>query len=403
MASAPKMNSVKGVGKQKASEQTAKSEVGASDPSLFQQAMWAARELWMGPLDGEPGKIGELENETWDCECSTREAICGAEPTKKLSALRHGLDELQKRLCASATRYYNKCFRLALRNRTELDATFSVVAAELGRTSHISNPAEFARAFTIGDLSTFLGVTEFDGKEKAQEIGFDGRVREFIRHVCGDYSHVLVADPDAEKNKTFLLPRWPTGRTVGARMAQWWRPPANGDESSPVSIEETEWFILGAEEMLIKNLRRAIAHAHRLALVDLANVVIITPSPSDMGVIAANVSQKASTKPINSRRSDKRSFRLGVMFEAIKSGKRGLDYCNFLSENGLTTPESWRGDSCPESYPLAYQRGGRPGNLYRKFIRSEKCRSGRLRSRLELEDPAELRRILSIANRTPRH
>jgi hypothetical protein len=266
------MKPVESARKQKGPAQTPNSEADTSAPSLFQQGMFAARDLWMGPINGEPGKIGELENETWACERSTAEAIRGAEPTRKLSALSHGVDELQERLCASGKRYYNECFELALRNRAELDATLSVVAGELGRTPPVSNPAEFARVWTIGDLSAFLRVSALDGKEKAQEIGSDGRVREFIRHVCGDYSDVLV-DPDAEQNKVFLLPRWPTGRGIAARLAQWWLPPANGDESSSLTREETEEFILGTEEILIKKLRRAIAHAHRLALVKQASVI----------------------------------------------------------------------------------------------------------------------------------
>ena len=333
MATAPKMKPVKGAGKPKGPAQTPKSEDDTSNPSLFQQAMFAAQGLWLGPSDGELGKIGELDNETWDCECSTREAIRGAEPIKKLSALRHGVDELQEKLCASATGYYNKCFERALRNRAELDATLSVVAAELGRTSHVSNPAEFARTCTTADLSTFLRVTALDGKEKAQEIGSDGRVREFIRHVCGDYSDVLV-NPDAEQNVVFLLPRWPTGSGIGARMAQWWLPPANGDESSPLTLGETEHFILGTEEILIKNLRRAIAHAHRLALVDQAVSL-------ETGVAAANVSQKSRTNSTirNYRSQVKRHIK---NFLTNSPRATALQVCEYLDEQVVDDiPSSW--------------------------------------------------------------
>ena len=400
MATAPKMKPVKGAGKQKGPAQTPNSEADTSAPSLFQQGMWAARDLWMGPPDGEPG---ELEKETRACETSTEEAIRSAEPTKKLPALRHGVDELQEKLCASATAYYNKCFELALRNRAELDTTLSVVAAELCRTAPVSNPAEFARAWTTADLSTFLRVTALDGKEKAQEIGSDGRVREFIRHVCGDYSDVLVLDPEAEQNKVFLLPRWPIGRTVGARMAQWWRPPANGDESGPLNLEETEHFILGTEEILIKNLRRAIAHAHRRALVDQANVLITTSSLSDTSMIAANVSENGRTKP-TPRRSNERIFRMSVIFKALDAGKTGLDYCDFLGRHKLTTPKPWQLDDCgcPASYSLAYQEVKKKGRKYRRLIVQEKSRHCALRSELERENPASLRRIIASADQIPR-
>src|SRR5258708_490440 len=100
VSTAPKIKPVKGAGKQKGPAQTARGEADISTPSLFQQAVCAARDLWLGPPDGELGKIGELENETWGCERSTAEAIRSAEPTKKLSALRRGVDELQDKLCA---------------------------------------------------------------------------------------------------------------------------------------------------------------------------------------------------------------------------------------------------------------------------------------------------------------
>ena len=84
--------------------------------SAFEQALNAARDLLLGPPEGEPGKIGELENETWGCERSTAEAILGTQPTEKRSAFYHGFDELREKLCAAATKYYNTCFELALSN-----------------------------------------------------------------------------------------------------------------------------------------------------------------------------------------------------------------------------------------------------------------------------------------------
>ena len=211
----------------------------------------------------------------------------------------------------------------------------------------------------------------------------------------------MVVDPDAEQNIVFLLPRWPIGRTVGAKMAQWWLPPANGDESRPLTLEETEHFILGTEEILIKNLRRAIADAHRFALVDQANVVITTSSPSDTGVITANVSQYGRTRPAIHTRSDERSFRLGVIFKAIESRKKGLEYCCFLRDNGLSTPKTWQLEGCDQNYVLVYQDVRKKSRKHRVLIFKEKSRSGALRCKLERENPAELRRILATANRTP--
>jgi hypothetical protein len=122
-----------------------------------------------------------------------------------------------------------------------------------------------------------LRVTALDGKEKAQEIGSNGRVREFVRHACGDYFDVLPSLITGQ-NTIFRLPQWPTGLSFGSRLAQRPITPANGDESSTLS-KETEEFILGVEETLIKNLRVAVAHAHRIALVKLSTTGIATPVP----------------------------------------------------------------------------------------------------------------------------
>jgi hypothetical protein len=269
----------KAAGKQKTPAQTASGEADnistrTSTLSLFEQALCAARELWLGPPVGEPGKIGELENETLRCEHSTAQAILAAQPTEKLSAFYHGFDDLQEKLCAAAAKYYNACFELALRNGVELDAT-----------RRINNPAEFARSLTSVDLSTFLRITALDGKE-AREIGSNGRVREFVRHACGDYFDVLPSLLTGQ-NTIFRLPRWPTGRSFGSRIAQRPITPANGDESSTLSVEETEEFILGVEETLIKNLRVAIADAHRIALVKLSTTGIATPVPLKTAPVSA--------------------------------------------------------------------------------------------------------------------
>jgi hypothetical protein len=99
------------------------------------------------------------------------------------------------------------------------------------------------------------------------------------------------------------------------------------------------------------------------------------------------------------QRSDKVCFRHGIIFRAIEARKTGLDYCDFLHDHGLNTPDSWRGDGCPDNYSLAYVRPGRKGNEWRDKIHKEKNRNDTLGSKLEREDPAELKRILGISRR----
>lgn len=51
------------------------------------------------------------------------------------------------------------------------------------------------------------------------------------------------------------------------------------DESKTINSDETDEFILGVEEALIMNLRLAISHAHRMALVKLGKSVTAPTSP----------------------------------------------------------------------------------------------------------------------------
>jgi hypothetical protein len=101
--------------------------------------------------------------------------------------------------------------------------------------------------------------------------------------------------------------------------------------------------------------------------------------------------------PTTYKRADKVCFRQGVIFRAIEAGLKGLEYCNFLRDNGLTTP--WTAEGCPESYPLAYERPFPRGRRWQQLIRSEKSRHNTLRSKLERAAPSELRRILEISRR----
>jgi hypothetical protein len=169
----------------------------AAGLSPFHQAVRAARELWLGAPAGELQSSGELENEAYYC---------------------------------SVINYYNMCFELASNNRRELEGS----------------PAEFARSRTTADLSTFLRVTPLGGNERAREIDSNGRVREFVRHACGDYFDV-VPSLVAEQSAVFLFPRWPAKRSFGSKIGQMSKALTPGAESNTLTIEETEAFILSAE------------------------------------------------------------------------------------------------------------------------------------------------------------
>src|SRR5271157_1243075 len=108
----------------------------------------------------------ELKRKTSECEKSTGLAIFEARPTEKLRALDAGIDEWAKALCAAAVKYYDTCFELGRRS-----------GADLGG----KQPAEFAYGWTDRVLSMFLRLNALDGAES----NFDGRVRQFIRDVCG--------------------------------------------------------------------------------------------------------------------------------------------------------------------------------------------------------------------------
>jgi hypothetical protein len=394
VATAAKIKPAKADGKQEIAAQPASAapqnaSTKAAILAPFKQARLAIERGYLGPPEGEHGKVGRLVDETSQCESSTKRAILAANPTEKLTAFVSGFNEWQEKLCASATACYGELFQLAVSDRAQPDAP----------------PADFASSFTHACLSTFLRVTALGGAEEAREIDSNGRVRWFVRHACGDYSDDYPSSYglSAGQSVGFRLPQYLSGvwrvRSMLAQRAGhpkgYTVPPA----TDRLSIEETEKFILEKEQTLIKRVRDAIAEAHREALIDLGEIGTAVAWPSETGAVAVSLSQKNYTRPKTSKRSDKVCFRLGVIFRAIEAGKTGLDYCKFLDANGLTTPDSWRGDGCPESYFLAYQKVGRLGRLFQHRINTEHTRNGTLRSKLEREDPAELKRILDISRR----
>ena len=146
---------------------------------------------------------------------STGLAIWSAQPTAKLRALDAGIDEWEKALCAAAIEYYDTCFELGRRNKTDLGG---------------KQPAEFAYGLTARALSTFLRVNALDGAEENS----DGRVRQFLRRCvwatrrgCGQLAGVL-ARPCTDLG----FPSTMVGGQVQFRRSDSWKAEAASDGHS---------------------------------------------------------------------------------------------------------------------------------------------------------------------------
>jgi hypothetical protein len=265
----------------------------------------------------------QLQNKTTQCEQATTKAIRLAHSAQKLPALNAGLEEWESALCAAASTYYNDCFKIVLNHRDDL---------------RDEKPADFANRSTSGFLSDFLRVRALDG----EEIDSNGRAREFIRHACEDSTNV---GSDPVQGTLFRLPYWVPRRSFGTRLYL------------------SDGFILKAEAKLTAELRAALSRAYDRAVIETAQ----TPAPRA-------ASAQTAESPRTYKRSDKKCFRQGVIFKALEAGLEGQDYADFLRDNGLTTPDSWSGDGCPESYSLAYMRPGRKVTTGEK--KSTKKRAG---------------------------
>jgi hypothetical protein len=235
-----------------------------------------------------------------------------------------------------------------------------------------------------------------NGNDSTREIDSNGRVREFVRHVCGDYSDV-VPGLDAEQNAVFLFPRWPSRRTFGSKIGQESKAPTTGVESSTLIAKETTEFILGAEETLVKNLRRAIADAHRKATVQTAQ----TPAPRSADVHAT---APRSAEPVHGVRSRTATARIALdpirqhrqacIFAAIRERVKGLAYCESLARKQLRVSTVWRASGCPKEYPDAYLK-----KKWRKLINQEKSRHGAQLAILDRTSPGEVDKIIRLVVR----
>src|SRR5271165_5536521 len=220
--------------------------------------------------------IKKLKSETSKCEVSTWSAIFEAqEPPEKRRALDAGIDEWAKALCAAAVKYYDTCFELGRRSGPDLDG---------------KQPAEFAYGWTAKVLSMFLRLNALDGAEENS----DGRVRQFIRDVCGppdvDVDNLPALSLDPAPSQAFRLPTWAAKYTFGDRIAGKSKRPTTGT----LSTEQTESVILGKQARLTARLLESLLDTYRDALITLG----MSPSPSSKQEAPIVVTQAKPLKPL---------------------------------------------------------------------------------------------------------
>jgi hypothetical protein len=183
----------------------------------------------------------KLESETSRCEQLTADAIRAAQPARKLSALDSGIEQWKKALCNSAVWYYHTSFKLVLNNSASRDQ---------------KSPADVAYDNTVTGLSVFLRINALDGEAESS----DGRVRDFIRHACGDWRDVVDLLGDSGP---FQLPSWAQRRGFGAKIAGW--PTPTQDPNHTLSSEYAERFILDAQAKVTEGLLSMLSRARREA------------------------------------------------------------------------------------------------------------------------------------------
>ena len=322
MSTAPRTKPAKVVGKEKTPAQSRTSTPAKTViPSPFEICLRALRERYLGPPPGEDGRAGKFQSETLKCERSTKLAILYADPTQKLEAYEVGFSQLQEDLRGATLACHDDCFKFVEKNRSECKTP----------------SAEFATSFTQDCLSTFLRVTPLNSGEEVREIASNGRVRWFVRHVCGDWSDVFPDSCGLHHGElpSFRLQQWSSWLwMVRAKLASQLRhrnrttvpmnqPLSSNHESpapaqpfpvpgqahiddnivepeeeeiapftvapytDPLSMEETEEFILKQQQTLIKELRDAVADAHRVALIETANTNLSDVTDGKTGITTA--------------------------------------------------------------------------------------------------------------------
>jgi hypothetical protein len=300
--------------------------------------------------------------------------------SKKYSLLIRFFDDAQEQLAGAIHTYFPKMLEVATTGR-----------------QHIGNQAPLAwtQAHVWTEICNFLGMDEqFEHTSAPRE---DSRVwRTALR---------ISTDAGNETHSQSLLPAWVEPRRAVIR--QFGRDAELSEaDTEPLSFANTEKWVKWREDLMYTRLEKQIDNDKLDGIIEAGEAGISVLDP--LGVDSPKTNPKAPergalrTSPTIAKRSDKTSFRMGVIFKAIESGKKGLDYCAFLRDNGLKTPESWGLTGYGHSYSLAYLEVKQKGREYRGRIHKEKSRHSVLYSNLRRDNPAELRRVLAIANRTPR-
>jgi len=77
--------------------------------------------------------------------------------------------------------------------------------------------------------------------------------------------------------------------------------------------------------------------------------------------------EEVSRSPKELKKSGEKELRRRIICEAAEL--EGPEYCQYLHDHGLQTPELWQKRGCPKSYPAAYKI-----KRWRKSIQQEKTR-----------------------------
>jgi hypothetical protein len=244
--------------------------------TIFQRALRALEKRYLGSGEEASEWPGMLAESTDQCETSVKKRIWAASSIERLPIFNSGVEALAEQLSALGKIIYDDCLHITLRNLDQID-----VPAD-----------EFADSFTQRCISTFLMVNGLH--REGRETKSNGRVGQFIRHVCLDYSdrypgrdcrteasgETTARDnglsPSGEK-RVFKLPQWFSirwrGRAKLALLAQQ-KGYAKGlievpPDTDCMSIAETEAFIVETETIVVERVQKSIFDAHQDALIAL--------------------------------------------------------------------------------------------------------------------------------------
>ena len=226
-----------------------------------------------------------------------------------------------------------------------------------------ATPADWSAAHIRAEVCYFLGIDdEFDDRATPRN---DSRVMHATRLI-------LYATGSLRESQSgeLLLPWWADrgllwgwqlsrlpsaftleGSDCAERSADYPFAPASGDENACLSAADSLAWIKEREIEIYNRLERQIEN----------------------GMLAAMVAAGQQAKRVSQIKTklSKPSKRQSVIFNALRYGEKGPDYCRFLDGHGISTPAEW--DGCPRSYSKAYL-----DKIWRKRIQDEKHRALKL-------------------------